>query len=854
MFVASSLILGAAIDATHAQDVTNAEGVKYFETKIRPVLADKCYGCHSEKAEKVKGGLLLDTRAGVRAGGENGPAVVPGDLEKSLLIQAIRYTDPDKAMPPERKGGKLPDAVIADFEQWVKTGAADPREGAAKVVKAYDTESAKKWWSFQPVKKPAVPQPANTGWAKSDIDRFVLAALEEKNLAPVADADRATLLRRASIDLTGLPPAAELIERFVAQDGPEAFERIIDDMLKSPRFAERWGRHWLDVARFGETSGRDLNLVYPEAWRYRDYVVESFEADKPFDQFILEQLAGDLLPDKSDEERARNLTATGFLAMGPKPMNESIARQFAVDQADEQIDATSQAFLGVTIACARCHDHKFDPVSQRDYTGLAGIFLSTETRFGTPGGNQARNASSLIEMPSTLKVPMPGRRIEPADWQRKSNAMLYYIQQRNEELKARGLASENLKLAESGKVSFDVDGGPRKGALTDFDLVRISTIAAQLEAEVSIYYPDGSPRPMVMAVLDKPGSGQPPNRIRGGGGPKKRSGFENIADAPFFVRGDIRKAGETVPRGVPEFLSGGEKLKIAVNTSGRLELARWIASPRNALTARVFVNRVWYWLTGRGIVSSVDNFGSSGSPPSNPALLDFLATRFVDEGWSVKKLIREIMLSRVYQLSSEMNETNFSADPDNTLCWRANQRRMDAESLRDSMLAASGVLDLTRRPGSVLADVGEGPVGGPRNHVIVEDQIISANGNFRALYLPIARNVTAETLAVFDFPDPAVVLGVRQVTTVPPQSLYLMNSEFVTQQAEALARRVMKSGADFEARFRLACQLVWSRAPRDDEARAAGQYMDQQPDPASESAWASVCRALFGAAEFRYLN
>ena len=799
---------------------------------------------------------MLDTRDGTLKGGENGPAVVPGDLEKSLLIEAIRYENEDRAMPPKNKGGKLPDAAIADFESWVKMGAPDPRTEKSKVVasKKYDGDSQKKWWAFQPVKKPEVPQPrGDANWARTDIDRFILAEYEAKKLTPVADADRYALLRRASIDITGLPPSTEQIERFVSDKDPKAFERAIDEMLASPRYGERWGRHWLDVARYAETSGRDLNLVFPEAWRYRDYVVDSFDADKPFDQFIREQLAGDLLPDKSDEERAKNLTATGFLAIGPKPMNESIARQFAVDQADEQIDATSLAFLGTSLACARCHDHKFDPVSQRDYTSLAGIFLSTEARFGTPGGNQARNASSLIEMPSTLKTAMPGRRMDPTLWRRKSIALREYTQQRNEELRTRGLVGDSLQLSASGKVSYD-GNGPKKGRLTDFDLVRISTIAAQLEAEVSIFNADGSPKPMVMAVLDKPGPGERPRQARGGGGPKKRSGFENIGDSPFFVRGDIRKETEKVPRGLPEFLSHGAKIDIPPDESGRLQLANWIASPDNVLTARVYANRVWHWLFGRGIVASVDNFGTTGTPPSNQALLDHLAVRFIELGWSPKKLIREIMLSRVYQLSSAMDEKNFTIDSDNIHCWRANQRRMDAESIRDSMLFASGALDLKRRAGSLLADVGEGPVGGPRNKVIVEDDIIRANGNFRSLYLPIARAVSAETLSVFDFSDPSVVLGARQVTTVPPQSLYLMNSDFVSQQSETLAKRVMSSATSLDERIKLAALLVWSRPPTEDELAAARDYLQKHESPDSEGAWASVCRSLFGAAEFRYLD
>lgn len=857
-----------AVSLSHATETLTQEQTNFFESKIRPVLADNCYKCHSQKAEKVKGGLMLDTREGIRTGGENGPAVVPGDLEKSLLIQAVRYTDPDREMPPKAKGGKLPDNVIADLEQWVKMGAPDPRDGApAKIAKRYDTEASKKWWAYQPIQKPEVPRPKDAAWAHGDIDRFILAELEAKGLKPVADADNYTLVRRIYFDLAGLPPTAEEVDGFVkeaTQDQKAAIAKLVDQLLKSPRYGERWGRHWLDVARYSETCGRDLNLVFPEAWRYRDYVVAAFDEDKPFDQFIKEQIAGDLLPDKSDEERAKNLTATGFLAIGPKPINEAVARQFALDQADEQIDSTSQAFLGVTIACARCHDHKFDPISQRDYTAMAGIFLSTETRFGTPGGNQNRNASTLIELPSWLKVPMANRHIDPALWRKKYTAMQDYLQQRDDELSARGLMGAGLKADVKGKVMQQNGQAPRKGHLTDFELVRVTTIAAQLNAEVSTFNPDGSAKPMIMAVLDRPTTPPGPRRNgMTGGGPKRRSGFEMIADSPLFIRGDKEKPRDPVPRGLPTFLSHDYKAPIPSNTSGRLQLANWIASPENTLTSRVIVNRVWHWLFGRGIVSSPDNFGTTSNPPSHPALLDDLATKFVAEGWSIKKLIREIMLSRAYQLSSENNETDFTANPDNSLVWRMNQRRLDAESIRDAMIDASGDLDLTRRVGSLLADVGEGPVGGPRNHVITEDPILKASGNFRSLYLPIARGATVETLAVFDFADPSAVVGARETTTVPPQALYLMNNPFVHEKAAHLADRLLKSipasnepvDSKFDERFRLGCMLVWARPPYPDETKAAREYAAKSSASGKpEDLWSSICRSLFAAAEFRYLN
>ncbi|MEQ1851241.1 MAG: DUF1549 domain-containing protein, partial [Chthoniobacteraceae bacterium] len=381
-----------AITGSAAEPRPTAEQIDFFEKKIRPVLSDKCYKCHSEKSDKVKGGLLLDTREGIRRGGDSGPAVVPGDLKESILIEAIQYTNKDFAMPPEKSGGKLPDAVIKDFEAWVKMGAPDPREGSGKIVKKYSKEDAKKWWAFQPPQAPAVPQPRNAAWAHGDVDRFLLSAIEAKGVKPVGDADAATMLRRIHFDLTGLPPSPREVGEFF-NDWKTAgtdkakqqavLARWVDKLLASPQFGERWGRHWLDVARYAESSGKDVNIAFPHAWRYRDYVIASFNEDKPYDQFLREQIAGDLLPASSDARRAQQLVATGFLAIGPKGLNEQNPRQFCLDLADEQVDTVSQAILGVTISCARCHDHKFDPISQREYYALAGIFLSTDTKYGT---------------------------------------------------------------------------------------------------------------------------------------------------------------------------------------------------------------------------------------------------------------------------------------------------------------------------------------------------------------------------------------------------------------------------------------------------------------------------------------
>ena len=833
------IIFAALASAAVADD-----GIAFFESKIRPVLADKCYACHSANAEKLKGDLLLDTREGIRRGGESGPAVVPGNLEKSLLISAIRYHDKDTAMPPKNKGGKLPDAVIADFEQWVRDGAPDPRDGSTKVTKTYNTGSAKTWWSYQPVTKPAVPMLADKSWPRTDIDRFILAKLEERSLKPAADADAATLLRRVYFDLTGLPPSPEFIESFTNRSHEPfmTYEALVDDLLSTPAFAQRWARHWLDVARYAETSGRDVNVVFPEAWRYRDYVIDAFARDVPFDRFIREQIAGDLLPDTGDADRARLLTATGFLAIGPKSLNETNPRQFAVDQADEQIDAVSQAFMGVTIACARCHDHKFDPVSQRDYTALAGIFLSTDTRFGTPGGVQARNASTLITVPDTAHLAVVNRRMDPNVWRQKSNRLASIEQQRDQALRERA----------GGKVRGEIQGGTSSTArLTGFDIVRLITNAKQIEMEIGAYREDGKLIPKLMGVLDKPVTTSVNNRRRQQAGSQKSSGFDTIADSPLFTRGDITKERDKVPRGLPNFLARGNDCKIAATTSGRLELANWIASPQNPLTARVIVNRVWHWLFGRGLVTSMDNFGSTGGTPSHPELLDHLATRFIDQGWSIKKLIREIVISRIYQQTSGGIQQR-QEDPDNTLLSHANLRPLDAESMRDAMLAASGALDLKPQIGSLIALAGDGPVGGERVQAIDEGSIAKANGSFRSIYLPVARNVVPDTLAIFDFADPSSVVGARQTTIVPAQALYLMNNDFVNEQSQKLAGRLL--AAPEGERITLAFLRVFGRGPNADEFASVQKFLVSNPASAPKEIWTRICRSMFAAVDFRFLR
>jgi hypothetical protein len=784
-----------------------ADQLAFFEKSIRPVLVSKCYGCHSAEAEKLRGGLLLDTRDGLRAGGDSGPAVVPGDPRKSLLIQALKGTDDAKPMPPKEK---LSADVVADFEKWVRMGAPDPRKASGGRQPpggtVIDIEKGKQHWAFQPPKKYAPPAVKDAAWPKSDIDRFVLAKLNEKGLTPAADADRRTLLRRVYFDLVGLPPAPADVEAFVNDTSPDAFAKVVDKLLASPAFGERWGRHWLDVARYAESSGKEQNILYPFAWRYRDYVIRSFNADKPYDQFLREQLAGDLLPAANDTQKAEQLIATGFLAIGPKSHNERNPLQFRLDVADEQIDAVSQAMLGLTVACARCHDHKFDPIPQKDYYALAGIFLSTEARFGTPAILIARNATPLVELPAGADVPT-GATLSKRELQTIKDRLEYLKKQRDEALQE-----------------------ARTDRQPPVRLVFLNAQIGTLEEQLRHYDADSRPKKLAMGVADK-------------AAPR---------DSAVYVRGEPDKPGEVVPRGFLQVLSDGPAQKIAAG-SGRKELAGWIASAKNPLTARVMVNRVWLHLFGRGIVPTPDNFGTTGQPPSHPELLDYLAVKFIEDGWSVKKLIRSIVLSRTYQMASTYDAKNAAIDPDDIYLWRMNPRRLDAEAVRDAMLAVAGQLDPTPANGSPVGRF-EGPVQALQRFGGL-DRL--AETNRRSVYLPVVREQVPEVLALFDFAEPSLVAGARESTSVPAQGLYLLNNPQVIRLAEKTADRLAKEYLSDSERIDAAFRLAFGRPPSAAEAKAAEGFLAKfaaTQKGGRKGAWAAFAQALFAAAEFRYVD
>lgn len=808
--IASGLILSAAVLAD------DAEKTAFFESKIRPVLVKHCYDCHSEESGKSKGGLLLDTRHGIRAGGETGPSVVPGDPAKSLLLTAIKHSDPDLEMPPKKP--KLSDAIIADMETWIKMGAPDPRESTPKIANRppVDIESGRKFWSYHKPMAAALPTTKRADWALRDLDTFVLAKLEEHSMSPSPDAEEITFLRRLYFDLIGLPPTPEQVAGF----SMAKLEATVDALLASPRFGERWGRHWLDVARFAESNGREANLTFPHAWRYRDYVIDAVNADVPFDRFITEQIAGDLLPAKDDAERTRLLIATGFLAIGAKGLGEFNKEQFAADMADEQLDTATRAVMASSVACARCHDHKTEPFLMEDYYALAGVFKSTQTFYGNWIDSENNNEGHLIRLPALPGQLIPNKSISLEQVQRLKADRATIDREEKEE----------QEVVEKAKVEG-------KELKVDFALALQKAIGRYwrrggIDGELERVDEQGRALPLCMGAQDA-----------------------EIHDSAIYERGEITHPGKTVPRGFPRVITLNGIGAPTEKQSGRLEFAQWLTHRDHPLTARVMANRIWRHLIGTGLVRTTDNFGFSGERPSHPELLDHLALKFMDGGWSVKKLVREIVLSRSYRQASTYRADCFEKDPDNRFLWRANKHRLDAEVIRDAMLAVSGLLDTTRRPGSLVAEMDSASVS-----LIAFNPKIPADldgSHYRSVYLPVLRDHLPDVLEHFDFATPTLVTGDRDVTNVPLQALYLMNGTFVQEQATALAQRVMKEAATESERIRHTFHLCFNRAPDDAEfAIATGFFKAARQSPQSATSdetttMITYCQALLSSAEFR---
>jgi hypothetical protein len=807
--------------------------------------------------------------------------------------------------------------------------------------KANPNAASKTCWSYQPIKSPSVPTVKDSGWARTDIDRFILASLESHKLRPVPDAESDVLVRRLYFDLIGLPPTPEQIDAYCKDVRPDRYQRLVDQLLAAPQFGERWARHWLDVARFGESLTL-RGFILKDAWRYRDFVIESFNSDVPYDRFMQEQIAGDLMPAKDWQQRRRQLTATSFLMLGNHNLEEQDKKQLEMDVVDEQIGAISSAFLAQTITCARCHDHKFDPISQRDYYALAGILHSSQSL-------EHSNVSKWIEVP----LPMDPKRQEQVEQHERQVAELSQQIQEAKSAIARAKGSKILAVADLPGMVLDddkakqvgtwkksksvpnyigdgylTDNGDRTEAKTltftpeiketakfDVRLAYTSSSNRATNIAITVFSADGE-KMLTVDEREKPPidghfvslgqytfdtSGQdfvlisnqganghvtvdalqflpadqalPASSHANEDDDSKKAGqvlvspseikqweaklkklteagpfrdavesvreSKEIADAAINIRGSVHSLGDIVPRGFPKAMTCFAAPSISANESGRLELAQWLADPRNPLPARVMANRIWHWIFGAGIVRTPDNFGTTGEPPVNPRLLDYLATKFVAGGWSIKSLVREIVLSHTYQRSSQSDGNGSASDPENRLQWRANRRRLDAECLRDAILSISGQMNPQ--------------AGGPAfSSKLKSDFGFKQTDLRRSVYLPVFRNSPPAIIEAFDRADPSVCMGRRNVSTVAPQSLFMLNDPFIIEQSRQAAERLLAdpSCTDDASRLQRAYRLTVGRPPTAGEQRIIDDYLRGSTD--AKETWAQVMHALFASMDFRY--
>lgn len=1042
-------------------DAQRAEKLEFFENKIRPVLVEHCYECHSTESKTIQGGLLLDSATGISKGGDSGPTLVTGQIDKSLIVQALRYESTQ--MPPK---GKLAESIVQDFERWIADGAIDPREGPSQdLKKQIDFQQARNFWSFQPPRRPTMPTPNRSDWAQCGIDHFTLAAMEAHSLAPVEKAGKRELIRRATFDLTGLPPTVQEIENFLSDSSEDAFSKVIDRLLNSEAYGQRWGRYWLDVARYSEDQAHTFS-VQPNTngYRYRDWVIKALNSDMPFNRFIQYQIAADVM-EMDESERLSNLAALGYFGLGAQYYKNTDAAKAAADELDDRIDTLTRGFLGLTVSCARCHDHKFDPIPQQDYYSLAGVFHSSRLHTAplvpadqVEAFNAAQRKIKSLEESINQEIAREAPKLResrvdevakyllathtyhtdkvtnndlnPKEFAKSNNLnetffkrWLDYLKQKNEappqllkhwvealqkgdqqgiqksaddlqqrlklmirqrdglltqdeqatldqltkanpssEGNARLISPRITKTQPSTSIDVDLagakelilvvnDGG--NGASCDHadwinpklvtssgevlltDLKWKSTSASYgtininksvtgqpLRVAGTVYpngigthstsiityeLPQGTQRFTAMAGLDNGGTDQggdcganaavefrvytetprdiqvgQPDLIADFFGEKgifafdpksiesllpdqtrtaiaeKRSELESLrrsapamyavahviaeakpSDLKVMIRGNPANLGQNAPRRFLKILSTNEPESFSKG-SGRLELAQAIASPENPLTARVMVNRIWQHHFGRGLVSTPDNFGKLGDPPSHPELLDYLSVKFIEQGWSLKSMHRDIMLSATYQLSSQRNEANMQIDADNRYLWRMNRRRLDVEAWRDALLAASGRLNpILEGPSTNLAD---------------------ATNNRRTIYGFISRHELDNMLRLFDFPDANITASTRAETTVPQQQLFVLNSPFMIEQAKAFASRVLsESGPEPHEQIRHAYLVAFGRPPTEREIGIGTNYLRgplEKDDNSAEklSRWETYAQALLASNEFMYLD
>ncbi|MBL8240151.1 MAG: PSD1 domain-containing protein [Bryobacterales bacterium] len=874
-----------------------AEGDEFFESRIRPVLAEKCYGCHSSRLREPKANLQLDSRGALRKGGDSGPAVVPGKPAESRLLKAISYTDFHLRMPP---AGKLPDAVIADFNSWIAMGAPDPRADAPAARKApagIDLDKGRSFWAFQPLAP-----------ASGVIDRFLLSKLQQKQLTPAPEAPRAAWLRRLTFDLTGLPPTPAEVDAFLADNAPNAHAKAVDRLLASPHYGERWGRHWLDLVRFAETNGHEFDNNKLDAWQYRDYVIRAFNEDVPYNTFVREHIAGDLLAKprlSKDGAKLESPLATNFLWFGEVLNSATDSVKSKADNVDNQLDVIGKTFLGLTVACARCHDHKFDPIPTADYYGMAGILHSTAMREAVIDSPQRAAEIRQAHSRATPVIRNPGKTklvLRPSDeiwedfnganwdhWLPTGEAFANGPHQGIADSAGKGanelvgsLTSRKFRMPKHW-VHIRLNAAKGDRSLVEREPVRLTLVADDYKsvhflgsgkgefewvsmrmtlpyqrlcyfeivdrsrtgniAVDSIVFSEESkpPETQMLEAADWREPSPLPVTI-----PPSSFGMiafdESPANVKLHIRGSHQNLGDEVPRHFLNVLwRSPEPPKLA--GSGRLQLADWLTSDASALLARVFVNRVWKHHFGQGLVRTTDNFGLTGERPTHRDLLDYLAQRFIDSGWSTKQLHREILLSSAYRMSSRKNEAAAAADPRNDLLHHFPVRRLEAEAVRDSMLAVSGSLNPELYGPSVVPHIsryqdGRGkPKSGP----------LDGNGR-RSLYIEVRRNFLTPMFLAFDYPLPISTIGSRGTSTVPSQALILMNNEFVLAQAANWAKRVESgAGADNLNRVRLLFRQAFGRAPEQWEADESLAFLKARP-------LADLAHVLFNSAEFLYVQ
>lgn len=940
-----ALLFAPAVDAR-----ANDEGIEFFENKIRPVLVQHCYECHSADSTSLKGGLLVDSQPGLLQGGDSGPALVAHKPAESVLLEALKFESFE--MPPE---GKLPDEVIADFEKWIAMGAPDPRK--EMVVSEYapreiDLEAGRQFWAFQPPEEHVVPEVSQKDWPRHWIDHFILKRLEEQKLTPVNDAERGILIRRLAYDLTGLPPSPEQMERVLYATDDQVLESYIDELIDSQQFGEHWGRHWLDVARYADSNGGDFNATFHNAWRYRNMVIEAFRNDLPFNEFVIRQIAGDLLDTEHDAERADNLVATGFLMFGAKMLSERDKEKLRMDVVDEQLNSIGKAFMGMTLGCARCHDHKFDPIPTTDYYALAGIMRSTQTLDGeiqkyvsnwtrqplpmtkehsqslkVYAAEKSRLEASLKSIESELKklqdqssqsnILNLGVVLDDADarvvgnWKHSTYSKNFigkgYIHDdRQERGKKKVIFETNLPADGEYEVRLAFPGSG--GRATN---VPVKIVHAEGESEVKVNQSKQAPiltmlKPLGRFTFKKDQAAVVEISNTGANGyvivdalqivsvdelkesankenpelaaeiestqqqldslkkdlkqikenapppaPRALAVREAEQQGDYFVciRGEHRNLGEKVARGFLSVVDIGETPEIPKDRSGRLALAKWVADERHPLTARVYVNRVWQHLIGEGIVRSVDNFGTLGERPTHPLLLDQLAVKFIENNWSTKWLVKQIVSSRTYQLSSRHDEERWQSDPENRLLWRAHRKPLSAESIRDTLLLASNDLELS--------------MGGPPvdnlGTLVTQNKPDDAgvkleSTNIRTVYQPVIRNELPSLMRVFDFADPDFVSGKRAHTTVPTQALWMLNGPFVAEQAAKLSERLFSKGySTTDERLEHLFIYALGRPPSDLETELSKKFLSQS-DADEQGTWTDLAHALFASAAFRMLD